>query len=156
MRATVVTLGALLVLGPAAGRAQEKPAADKPAAVTPQAAGSDLNVSVTYTGKGTVDDTHELWVFLFPTPEIGPQSEPIASLSVKKNGGVAAFKSITQPVVYIAVVFDEKANYDGTSAPPQGTPVAVHVKDGAPVGVKPGTGAKVKVSFDDSVRMTHQ
>jgi hypothetical protein len=149
MRARVVALSALLLIAPAVGRAQEKPAAATPAA------GSDLSVTVTYTGKVPVDETHEIWVFLFPTPEIGPGSEPIAALTVKKNGAVATFKSLTQPVVYIALAFDEKANYEGNAAPPLGTPVAVHSKDGVPIGVKPSAG-KVKVSFDDSVRMTHQ
>ena len=60
---------------------------------SPEGAKADGSVKVTvnYKGKGTVDGTHRLWVWLFASPDIGPGSMPIAQGSIEKNGGVATF-----------------------------------------------------------------
>jgi hypothetical protein len=123
-------------------------------AVLPQATAADISVTVTYTGKGTVDDTHPVWVFLFDTPEIGPGAVPIARQAVKKSGAAATFKGISTDPVYIAVAYDEKGGYDGNAGPPPaGAPVSIYSTDGkgTPAPVKPA--AKVKLLFDDSQRM---
>lgn len=146
-RVPVIALAALILAGPAVGRAQEKPAA-KPAA------SGDVSVTVAYTGKAKVDDTHEIWVFLFPNPNISAASQPLAAQAIKKNGGTATFKAVAQTPVYIAVAFDEKGDYDGNAGPPPpGTPIGMHAKDGVMIAVKPGPTGKVKTSFDDSRRM---
>lgn len=112
-----------------------------------------MSVTVAYTGKAQVDDTHEIWVFLFPNSTIS-DSQPLAVQAVKKSGGVATFKNVTQDPVYIAVAFDEKGDYDGNTAPPPpGTPIGMHGKDGVMIAVKPGPTGKVKLSFDDVRRM---
>lgn len=141
-------LAITLVAGPMVGRAQQKPAAPKPAAA------SDVSVTVSYTGKAKVDDTHEIWVFLFPNPDISAGSQPLAVQPVKKSGGTTTFKNVTQDPVYVAVAFDEKGDYDGTAGPPPpGTPIALHGKDGVMIAVKPGPAGKVKLSFSDERRM---
>ena len=117
--------------------------------------GGDLVVTVSYTGKVKVDATHQIWVFLFDSPDIGEGSQPLAVQAVPKSGGVATFKGLVKDTVYIAMAFDEKGGYDGTSGPPPpGTPVAIHIGEtpGAAAPVKVGKGSKVKVSFDDSIR----
>jgi hypothetical protein len=118
----------------------------------------DLTVTASYTGKGPVDDTHEIWVFLFDTPTVSAQSQPITSMTVKKSGGTATFKNVAQDTVYVMLAYDEKGTYDGTAGPPPpGTPIGMYTTDGkvaAPV--KPGPGAKVKATFDDSRRMGAQ
>ncbi len=50
---------------------------------------SSVRVTVKYTGKGPVDETHRVWLWLFDTPDIGPGSMPIAELSIGKNGDTA-------------------------------------------------------------------
>jgi type 1 fimbria pilin len=124
------------------------------AAVAPRPVpAGDVSVTVTYTGKGSVDDTHEILVFLFehPTPTAG--SEPLAMQVTTKSGGTVTFKDVAQDPVYITLVYDEAANYDGQSGPPPaGAPIGAYLKDGKPIPVTPGPAAKIKVSFDDSVR----
>lgn len=115
--------------------------------------GGELSVTVTYTGKGAVDDKHEILVFLFDHPTPTADSEPIASQTTTKSGGTVTFKGVTQDPVYVVFVYDQAANYDGQSGPPPaGTPIGSYQKDGKPVPVKPGPAAKIKASFDDSVR----
>lgn len=116
----------------------------------------ELNLTVTYKGKGDVDDTHEIFVWLFDNPNIGLSSQPIATDVLKKNGGALKFADLAVTPVYVAVAYDEKGDYDGTSGPPPpGTPVAIYSTDGkgtpAPIDVK-GT-AQVNMTFDDSQRV---
>ena len=95
-----------------------------------------MSVTVTYTGKGAVDDKHEIFVFLFDHPTPTADSEPIASQTTTKSGGTVAFKGVTQDPVYVVFVYDEAANYDGQSGPPPaGAPIGSYQKDGKPVPV---------------------
>ncbi len=126
------------------------------AVIPKQNKGNDLTVAVTYKGKGPVDATHEIWVFLFDTAAIGQGVRPLSAQTIKKSGDAATFKNVTQDPVYVAVVYDEKGDYDGNSAPPPaGTPIAYYNVEGKPVAspIKTAGGAKIRMSFSDSLRM---
>jgi hypothetical protein len=112
----------------------------------------DVTVTVTYTGKGKVDDTHEILVFLFDHATPGPGSIPLAVQTTTKSGGTVVFKDVPVSPVYISMVYDEQANYAGDAPPPPGAPIGSYQKDGKPLPVTPGPAAKIKVSFDDSNR----
>jgi hypothetical protein len=113
----------------------------------------DVSVTVTYTGKAKVDDTHEILVFLFDHPTPTAASEPLAMQATTKSGGTVTFKDVSTSPVYITAVFDEAANYDGQSGPPPaGAPIGSYQKGGKAIPVMPGADAKIKMSFDDSVR----
>jgi hypothetical protein len=113
-----------------------------------------LKVTVDYTGPGTVDGSHEIFVWVFDNPNIGPDSVPIANDVLTANGGTLSFTGLPKEV-YLAAAFDEKGDYDGTSGPPPpGTPIVVYGEMGAAQAV--GTGgddATVTVTFDATVRM---
>lgn len=113
-----------------------------------------VKVTVQYTGKGDVDKTHKLWVWLFDTPDIGPGAIPIAEMSLDENGAIATFPTVSAQKVWIAVAFDEKGGFSGSAPPPSGSPVALYGADsGAPSPVTPSAEANVTVTFDDSQRM---
>ena len=113
-----------------------------------------VKVTLNYKGKGTVDGSHRVWVWLFATPDIGPNAMPIAELTVDKNGGVATFEGISGERVWIAAAFDEQGVMSGNAPPPPGTPVGVLIgTDGVPKGVVPGDPATAVLTFDDSFRM---
>jgi hypothetical protein len=112
-----------------------------------------VKVTVTYQGKGTVDATHRVWVWLFAYPDIGPGSMPIAEVALDKNGGLATFDGIDAERVWIAAAFDESGSMGGNAPPPSGSPVGLYLgTDGAPKSVVPGESA-VLLTFDDSFRM---
>jgi hypothetical protein len=135
--------------------AQEKPAPDKPAQETPAESGS-LAVTIEYTGKGTVDATHRIWIWVFDSPNITAESMPVAVGSLGENGGTQKFSGLPKEV-YLAMAFDEKGGYDGSAGPPPpGTPIAIHgsVPGGSAAPVATGGESTVlEASFDDSVRM---
>jgi hypothetical protein len=120
---------------------------------TPASASGDLAVTATYTGKGKVDESHEILVFLFDHPVPTAESVPLAVSPISSNGGTATFANLSAETVYVVMVYDEKANYDGRSGPPpQGHPIGTYSKAGKPVPVKIAPGTKVKATFDDSRR----
>ncbi len=138
----IILFGLLPMLGAAAGP------------VVGLGAAGDVAVTVTYKGKGPVDQTHEIWVFLFDSAELGPGARPIATEVVRKNGGTATFANVAQSPVYVRIAYDEKGDYDGFSGPPpSGTPLGMYSKDAKTIApVTPGPGAKIKVVFSDSFR----
>jgi hypothetical protein len=123
--------------------------------VTAQEQGG-VSVTVQYKGKGTVDASHRLWVWLFDNPNIGPDSIPIGEQSVDTNGGTVTFPSVSATRVYVAVAYDERGGFVGQAPPPAGSPVALYGQtgpDAQPQPVSPGANGKVTISFTDAVRM---
>lgn len=113
-----------------------------------------LKVIVNYKGAGTVDSTHEIYLWVFDTPNIGADSVPIANNAITSNGGTVSFTSLPKEV-YLAAAYDEKGDYDGTSGPPPtGTPITIYGDMGAAKAVATGgADVTVTVTFDDSMRM---
>ena len=118
----------------------------------------DITVTATYKGKGPVDTTHEILVFLFDHPNPTADSIPLAVQSITKNGGFATFKGLMSATpLHIVMVYDEKANYDGQSGPPpEGHPIGSYSKAGKSIAVTPGANVKVAAVFDDSQRWGQQ
>jgi len=155
---TIVQIAAAsLLLFQAAAPAPKNTAPQKPA--TPKAAASkpaatDVGVTVTYKGKGTVDAGHRVLLFAFADPNVTSASRPIGEPQyASKNGETVTFKNVTSPI-YVYAVYDEKGTYDGLSGPPPaGLPSTIYRKipKGAPTAVAPGSPA-VKFAFDDSER----
>jgi hypothetical protein len=151
---TIVQLAAAsLLLFQATAPAAKKPAppAQKPAAAATKS--TDIPVTVTYKGKGTVDAAHKIIVWAFADLNITSSSRPITQVFVTKNNETVTFKDIGTAPVYLFAVHDEKGGYDGISGPPpHGLPSAHYRKTpkGAPTPVTAGTA--VKFVFDDSVR----
>ncbi|HWI19569.1 MAG TPA: hypothetical protein VNT81_17570 [Vicinamibacterales bacterium] len=113
-----------------------------------------VKVTVNYTGKGTVDATHKLWVWIFDTPNIGAGSQPVDQIALDKNGIEAVFSNVAPGQVWIAVAFDQQGLMSGNEPPPSGSPISVYMgTDGAPMAVTPGDKALVNITFDDTMKM---
>ena len=113
-----------------------------------------LKVTVDYKGSGSVDATHEIFVWVFDNPNIGADSVPIANDMLTTNGGTLTFSGLPKEV-YLAAAYDENGDYDGTSGPPPtGTPITIYGDMGvAKAVVTGGADTAVSVTFDDTVRM---
>lgn len=123
-------------------------------AMAGEAQAGKVTVTVTYKGKGTVDATHKLWVWLFDSPNIGAGSMPIDQIALDKNGAEAVFQGVSAGTVYVAVAFDESGAMDGQGPPPPGTPISLLMDaQGTPRGVTPGDKGIAAVTFDDTMRM---
>jgi uncharacterized protein (DUF2141 family) len=112
----------------------------------------DLTVTATYKGKGPIDETHEILVFVFDTPDITPGMRPLGVQRITKNGGSATFKNL-DGIVYVRTAYDESGTYDAQLGPPVGLPIGMYTTDrktAAPVKIAPGT--KVSVVFTEAIR----
>lgn len=113
-----------------------------------------VKITISYTGKGKVDATHKLWVWLFDSPNIGPASQPVAQLSLDTNGADAVFDAVAGDKIYVAVAFDEQGVMQGDAPPPPGTPIGILAgPEGAPMPVAPGAKGVARLTFDDTNRM---
>jgi hypothetical protein len=117
-----------------------------------------LAISVEYTGKGTVDTEHRLWIWVFDNPDSStwPDSTPLAVAMLTENGATYKFSGLPKQV-YFGAAYDEAGGYDGTAGPPPaGTPISVYgmAEGGMAKAVDTGgDDAAVKATFDDSFRM---
>jgi len=143
---------AVVVVTLLAGVVQPAPTLHAAPAVSVTA--GSVKITINYKGKGTVDASHQIWVWLFDNPNIGPGSTPIDQMALAKNGGEVEFQGVAPSEVYIAVAFDEKGVMAGDGPPPTGTPIGILAgANGQPTGVAPGEKGIAVVTFDDSLRM---
>ena len=144
---TIVVAALLANLGHPAASLNAAPLATHGAAGT-------VKVTVHYKGKGKVDASHKIWVWVFDTPNIGPGAMPLDQISLDKNDSEAVFDGISADKVWVAVAFDETGGMMGDAPPPPGTPIGILAgKDGAPAPVVSGSKDVVALTFDDSQRM---
>jgi hypothetical protein len=117
-----------------------------------------LKLKLSYTGTGTVDEKHKLYVFLFDSPDFikGEQIPPIGAQSASAKSETLTFTVTTSPV-YIVAAYDIAGSYDGQSGPPpSGSPVAVYSTEPgapAPIKIEAGKTAEVELAFDDTIKM---
>ncbi len=150
----VVLSSALFVMSGASGPSQDQPPAAK-------REGKALKVTVSYQGKGKVDKTHGIYVFLLDSPDFvtNPGSVmPIAFQGVYSNDEAVTFTALTAEKVYLTAAFDEAGNYSFEAGPPPSrSPVALY-KPGdpqppTPVKLEEDKTVEITFSFDDSIRM---
>jgi hypothetical protein len=128
-------------------------------AASAQSTGSKLEVSVAYTGTGTVDEAHKVYVVLWDSPDFmkgdtgGP---PIGVQGVASKSDVAHFDGLDKSTVYVSMVYDPSGKWDAASPPPSGSSVGLYsTEPGTPAPVKLDSGktTKVSTSFDDSQKV---
>lgn len=114
-----------------------------------------LKVKASYAGPGEVDQTHQIHLFVFDTPNIQAGTMPIGFGRVAENGGTVQVNHLTAETVYLVGVYDEKGTYNSPQGPPPaGTPVSFY-KPGSPepspINLKETS--EIEFVFDDSDRM---
>ncbi|HXG88859.1 MAG TPA: hypothetical protein VNJ02_11020 [Vicinamibacterales bacterium] len=143
---TTLLLAALLGNAVSFGDAATQTAAPQPASK------DAVSVTVDYKGKGPVDAKHQLWIWAFDTPDIGPGSIPIGELTLAKNGGTVTFPGVEK--VWLAVAYDEAGGFTGQAPPPAGSPIAIYgSENGGPGKPLTASATPTVVTFDDSFRM---
>lgn len=146
-----VGLGALAVVLLAAASEQEK-TEDK--AKTSRT----LKVKLNYTGTGKVDDKHQIFVFLFDSPDFMQGTVmPFAMKPASAKDETVTLAEIAVSPVYVTTVYDPNGAYDGQSGPPpSGSSMGMYSKTPGtpePVTMEPGKTAAIELPFDDSAKM---
>src|SRR5712664_1678949 len=129
------------------------------ALITTAQQGLTLEVQLHYTGPGTVDATHKIFVALwdsagFANGEGGP---PVAVQSATSKNGTVTFSDVQKVPAYVSAAYDPTGNWDGQSGPPpKGASLGMHSKAPPkpdPIDIAPGKTAKATISFDDTVKV---
>jgi hypothetical protein len=116
-----------------------------------------LKVKMNYTGAGTVDEKHKIFLFVFDSPNFTQGGVmPIGGGATAAKDGAVTVSNLSASPVYAVAAFDPTGKYDGMSAPPSGTAMGMFMDaSGAPAPVKidPGKTVEITLAFDDSFKM---
>ena len=127
-------------------------------AVHSQTGSSKLVVQVSYTGSGTVDESHKVHVVLWDTADFvkGSSAMPLAIKSVTSKSATAEFDNVEKNPVYVSMVYDPAGKWDAMSPPPTGSSLGLHAKEPGtptPIQLQPGKTTTITAKFDDSSKM---
>jgi hypothetical protein len=114
-----------------------------------------IQVDINYTGSGTVDANHRVYVALWDSSDMsgGP---PVAVLSVNSRKGAVTFSDVQRVPAYVSAAFDPTGSWDAQSPPPSGASLGMYSKNPPnpePIDVAPGKTVKVAITFDDSAKV---
>ena len=114
-----------------------------------------IQVDVNYTGSGTVDASHRIYVALWDSSDMsgGP---PVAVLSLTSKKGAVTFSDVQRVPAYVSAALDPKGAWDAQSPPPSGASLVMYSKNPPnpePIDVAPGKTVKVAIMFDDSSKV---
>lgn len=120
-----------------------------------QTSGRTIQVDVSYTGSGTVDASHKVYIALWDSADFnaGP---PVVIKSLDSKDGTVTFSDVQKVPAYVTTVYDPAGTWDAQSPPPSGSSLGMygtHPPTPDPIDAVPGKTAKVKVSFNDEAKM---
>ena len=116
----------------------------------------NLQVQLNYTGSGTVDASHKIFVALWESPDF-ESAPPVEVKSVTSKNGTVTFTNVNKVPAFVSAAFDKTGHWDGASGPPpSGSSLGMYSKAPPkpdPIDVKPGATAKVTITFNDAVKV---
>lgn len=129
-------------------------------AATSESKGARLIVHLRYTGSGTVDESHKIYVALWDSPDFakdtGGSIMPLTAVPVTSKSGVARFDDVQKNPVYVSMAYDPTGAWDAHSSPPAGSSLGLYSKEPgvpAPIQLEPGKTTTVSATLDDSHKM---
>jgi Ca2+-binding RTX toxin-like protein len=119
--------------------------------------GLTLQVQLHYTGSGTVDETHKIFVALWDSAGFTGDSAPPVDVkaATSKNGSVT-FTDVKKVPAYVSAAYDPTGKWDAQSPPPSGSSLGMYSKappKPEPINITPGKAAKVTITFDDTQKV---
>jgi hypothetical protein len=127
--------------------------------VQAQEKGGTIHVQINYMGSGTVDASHKIYVALWDSPDFAkPNSNtmPIAVESTDSKDGTVTFTNVQKSPAYVSAAYDPNGKWDAHSAPPTGSSLGMYSDappTPEPINVAGGKTAKVKITFDDKIKV---
>ena len=118
-----------------------------------------LEVQVSYTGAGTVDESHKVYVVLWDNPNFITEeagAPPIDIKGVSSKSAEVQFDNVQTNPVYVSMVYDPTGKWDAASPPPAGSSLGMYAKEPgkpAPIQLEAGKTTKISATFDDSFKM---
>lgn len=125
------------------------------ALVSPAQRGRNLQVDIHYTGSGTVDDNHKIFVALWDSPDFQDASggQPVSVQSTNSKNGTVSFTDVQKIPAFVTTAYDPSGHWDAHSNPPSGSSLGMYSKappKPEPIDIAPGKTTKITISFDDT------
>ncbi len=119
---------------------------------------SQLKVIVRYSGAGTVDEQHKIYIVLWDSATFvkGGGMTPSAVQSTSSKDGSVTFDDVKKSPVYVSAAYDPSGQWTVQSPPPNGSSLGLYSKTPgtpAPIDLKPGQRTSIELPFDDTVKM---
>jgi hypothetical protein len=118
--------------------------------------GGTLEVTVNYAGPGDIDESHALYLAIYPSADMQADNI-IGAQIVTSNGETVSFENVGVATIYLSGFYDEQGGWTGTTPVPSGSPAGAYIADGsfAPSPIEVGAGETVQVdfTFNDLFRM---
>ena len=114
--------------------------------------GRTIQVDVTYTGSGTVDANHKIYVALWDSAQMN-EGPPVAIKSLESKKGTVTFTDVQKVPAYVSTAYDSTGHWDAQSPPPSGSSLGMYTlkpPTPEPIDAGPGKTAKIKLTFDDT------
>jgi hypothetical protein len=114
-----------------------------------------IQVDVNYTGAGTVDASHKIYVALWDSSDMsgGP---PVDVKSLESKKGTVTFSGVQKVPAYVSAAYDPTGHWDAQSPPPAGSSLGMYGKNPPnpdAIDVAPGKTVKIGVAFNDAVKV---
>jgi hypothetical protein len=114
-----------------------------------------IQVEINYTGAGTVDATHKIYVALWESANAsgGP---PVAVQSLDSKKGTVTFSMVQKVPAFVSAAYDPTGAWNAQSPPPSGSSLGMYSKNPPnpePIDVAPGQTVKVSITFNDSAKV---
>jgi hypothetical protein len=114
-----------------------------------------IQVDVNYTGSGTVNAGHKIYVALWDSSDMS-SGPPVGVESLDSKKGTVTFSNVARVPAYVSTAYDPTGAWDAQSPPPPGSSLGMHTKNPPmpePIDVAPGKTVKVSITFDDSIKV---
>jgi hypothetical protein len=115
---------------------------------------STIQVEVNYTGSGTVNVGHKIYIALWDSADFN-SGPPAAVKSLDSKKGIVTFSDVHSVPAYVTAAYDPTGVWDAQSPPPSGSSLGMYSKNPPtpePIDVVPGNTVKVSITFDDSAK----
>lgn len=116
--------------------------------------GRSIAVDIVYTGSGTVNASHKIYVALWDTADT-TNSGPVEVKSIDSKVGSVTFTNVQKLPAYVNAAYDPSGKWTAQSPPPSGSSFgaySTHPPALTPIDPPPGKTTKVKITFDDKVK----
>src|SRR3954469_25225956 len=81
--------------------------------------GRTIQVDIAYTGSGTVNASHKIYVALWDSADFSG-APPLAVKSLDSKSGTVTFTDVQKVPAYVSTAYDPTGEWDAQSPPPSG------------------------------------
>ena len=114
-----------------------------------------IQVEINYTGSGTVNASHKIYIALWDSSDFS-SGPPAAVESLDSKHGTVTFSSVQKVPAYVTAAYDPTGAWDAQSPPPSGSSLGMYTTNPPnpqPIDVAAGTTVNVSITFDDSAKV---